>query len=291
VNILAAASGGAIGGVARLPLELLVGTDIALEDAFASVLTETGWFAIAALFTNIVSRLARNEHEMRRALGEAINRQTEMRTQMLNADLQTRRELAEWLHGPIQAELLLAAEDARRIGPMGEPVATRLRHLNDDELRSFAHSLHPTLAELNLYGALQELAHRYRAGTAVTVSADEATIRQVLPPGVAVAAYRTCEEAILNAVKHGGARQVHVTLSQERVAGHLTLTIANDGSGRPESLEPGLGLTLIDTYVRSVDGVWDLAFGAPSGAMLTATIPLVSRVAGGDQPRDADPGQ
>jgi two-component system sensor histidine kinase UhpB len=276
-SVTAAASGGAIGGAVRLPLETLAGTDITVNGAIASVLTEAAWFVIAAVITNVTVRLARNESEMRTALTEALSRQTNMRTQMLNADLETRRDVAEWLHGHLQAELLLAAEEAHGMGASGDAVAARITRLRDDDLRTFAHSLHPTLAELNLIGALKDLVRRYSTSTEVTVSADATTTRQALPPGVAVAMYRTCEEAIGNAVKHGGAQQVSITLTQERSAGRLTLRIDDDGTGRPDSVEPGLGLTLIDTYVRTVGGTWDLQFGpatGATGATLTVTVPL-----------------
>lgn len=276
VSLRAAAAGGAIGGLARLPIELLAGNGVTLtpQDLVASIITEATWFTIAALVTNVTTRLARNEQETRKALGDALRRQTAMRKQMLEADLQTRRDIAEWLHGHLQAELLIAAEDARGIGPTGDALAARLTRLRDDDLRTFAHSLHPTLAELNLFGALQDLVHRYDGSTTVTIDADEATIRQALPPGVAVAAYRTCEEAIANAVRHGGAERISISLHRVHDAGLLLLVIENDGRGKPDTLEPGLGLTLVDTYVRTVGGTWDLQFGATSGATLTVTIPL-----------------
>jgi len=274
ISVRAATVGGAIGGAARLPLELLDDNGIELDASLVSVLTEAGWFLIAALLTNIVARLARNEQDARRELGEALRRQTDIRTQMLNADMQTRREVAEWLHGHLQAELLVAAEEARRMGPEGEDLAIRLAHLRNDELRNFAHTLHPTLAELNLFGALQELVQRYRTSMQVTVTADEATVREPLSPSIAVAAYRSCEEAVANALKHGGARKVHITLAQDRHPGHLTLAVDDDGCGVPEGSEPGLGLTLIDTYVRAVDGTWDLQGGAEAGATLSVSIPL-----------------
>jgi signal transduction histidine kinase len=284
VSVRAAAAGGAIGGAARLPVEVLAGAELNVRDAVASVVTEGGWFLIAALATNMIARLARNERDTRHALAEALRRQTLMRTQMLNADLQTRRDVAEWLHGHLQSELLLAADAARRIGPEGETLAARLAQLRDDDLRDFAHSLHPTLAELNLSGALQVLVRRYASSTSVVLRTDAATARGELPASVAVAAYRTCEEAVANAVKHGGARQVDITIDRDAEAGTLTLVIADDGTGTAGDLEPGLGLALVDTYVRTVGGTWDLRFGvdaltsdgacASAGATLTVTIPL-----------------
>jgi hypothetical protein len=45
-------------------------------------------------------------------------------------------------------------------------------------------------------------------------------------------------------------------------------------SSSTRTVTPGLGLALVDTYVRTVDGSWDLRFGAGTGATLTVTVPL-----------------
>lgn len=287
VSVRAAALGGAIGGAARLPLELLAGAELAVRDAAGSVLTEAGWFLIAALATNTVTRLARNERATRDELAEALQLQTVLRTQMLEADLKTRRDVAEWLHGSLQAELILAADQLRRAGPAGEVVADRLTRLRDEELRGLARSLHPSLAEIDLVGALNELARRFAGITDVTVDVDRELMRSPLPPGVPLTLYRACEEAVANAVKHGAARDVTVTLREDRPSGRILLVVTSEGSpGRedpsslPADVEPGLGLTLIDTHVRTVGGTWDLRFDEGAGATLTVAIPTVERSGG-----------
>jgi len=283
IGLGAATIGGAIGGVARLPLEVLAGTQIGLGVAVASMLTDAAWFMMAALVTNVAVRLARDEHDTRHALNKSLRQQAAMRTQMLAADLQTRRDIAEWLHGHLQSELLLAVDVVRHAGPDGDALASRLTRLREVELRDLAHSLHPVLAEVNLVGALQDLIGRYRNSTHVTLNADEATIREPLAPEVAIAAYRSCEEAIANAVGHGSAQNITVTLTQDRLPGHLTVVTEDDGSSGTGDFELGLGLTLIDTYTRTVGGTWDLTFGPTpgvtsgmtSGATLTVSLPLV----------------
>jgi len=277
ISIRAAVAGGALGGVARLPIEALIhDRQFALQNLIVSGLTQASWFLIAAIITNVTTRLALNEHETRSALIEALRRQTSVHTQLINADVQIRREVAEWLHGYFQTELLLVAEEARRIGPVGAALADRLTDLRQQELRSFAHSLHPTLAEVNLHGALQDLVRRYEATTNVAIDFDAAIIREVLDAEIAVAVYRTCEEAIANAVKHGAAGRIDVTVSllPEQHGGLLAVSIEDDGSGSPGTVTPGAGLTLIDSYVRMIGGTWDLQFGATGGARLGVTIPI-----------------
>lgn len=281
IGLVTAAVGGALGGVVRSSLDVPIGDSVTLRIVVVSATTEMVWFMLLVLIVNLTSRFARNEHEIRHELVASVRRQDTLRLHAANAETQARKEVAEWLHGHLYSELMLIEEDALRFGQAGEALAARLKHARGENLRTYAHSLHPLLAELNLYGALQELALRYTASTTVTVTADASTVRgESLPPGVAVAAYRTCEESIVNAVKHGAARAVDITVTRDRPTGHLEVVIENDGSGRPDDLEPGLGLTMIDTYIRALGGTWALEFRPTSGAVVTASIPLAAAPTG-----------
>jgi signal transduction histidine kinase len=76
------------------------------------------------------------------------------------------------------------------------------------------------------------------------------------------------EEAITNAVRHGGARYVVVQV-EGSPDGHR-ITVDDDGRGAHEAL-PGIGLTL---YERVTGGRWELTTSdALAGARLTALVP------------------
>lgn len=79
---------------------------------------------------------------------------------------------------------------------------------------------------------------------------DEKALGDV-PPKVADVVYRTVQEALTNAVRHGQARQVDVKVAVE---GHrLRLSIQDDGVGAAQVM-PGMGLTGMVSRVQSVGG-------------------------------------
>ena len=117
----------------------------------------------------------------------------------------------------------------------------------------------PALDRMGLVGALQALAERPwgssaepRAGVprpvevelqvVTTSSYDSARHeRGRLPLTVAETTYRVVQEAVTNAVVHGGASTVRVELHEAR--GHLEVTVVDDGSGfDPSTARSGFGL-------------------------------------------------
>lgn len=128
-----------------------------------------------------------------------------------------------WEHDPEEARTMLdrSLEGARR--GLGEA-------------RRAIHALRASpLEEQGLVGALRSLGDTMgeRSGLEVLVvvgniGAVDRSLEQVI--------YRIAEEALTNAVRHSGARNARVDLAER--GGHLSLTIADDGSGFDPSSVP-----------------------------------------------------
>jgi len=96
--------------------------------------------------------------------------------------------------------------------------------------------------------------------------------------------YRISQEAIQNAIRHGGAKRVRIELAA--ADNGICMYIENDGKPLPEArnrsgqeaerLEGGgLGLKLIDYRVEMLGGEWQIVNGAPSGGVrLSIHIPM-----------------
>lgn len=76
---------------------------------------------------------------------------------------------------------------------------------------------------------------------------------------------RVVEEAITNAVRHGGASSVEINVVG--ATGSVRVTVTDDGNG-PARGNPGLGSAILD---HATEGNWALEAG-PIGAVLTATV-------------------
>ncbi|MFC5831799.1 sensor histidine kinase [Nonomuraea insulae] len=134
-----------------------------------------------------------------------------------------------------------------------------------DELRSVAWRIYPTaLDELGLRAALAGVAER--AGVPVTVHYG-LTGRPASE--IETALYFVAREAITNAVKHAGAHDILVVLSEEERT--VSVAISDDGAGGADP--SGGGLSGLARRVLALDGAFtvDSAPGGPT--RIAATLP------------------
>jgi signal transduction histidine kinase len=124
----------------------------------------------------------------------------------------------------------------------------------------------PTLAEL---GTLVE---RMRAaGLPVELSTDGADGE--LPGGVELSAYRIVQEALTNALKHGGPRaRAAVLLRRDRDA--LRLTVSSTGDGTDRTGPPGRGLIGMRERAALHGGTVEAGHAPDGGYEVRATIPV-----------------
>jgi signal transduction histidine kinase len=89
-------------------------------------------------------------------------------------------------------------------------------------------------------------------------------------------AYRVVEEALGNAVKHGGATSVEVVVGASDEG--LQVAIADNGRGFDQSrVQPGLGLGSISARVGRVGGTWTISSAPGVGTRMAVLLPLARR--------------
>jgi signal transduction histidine kinase len=86
--------------------------------------------------------------------------------------------------------------------------------------------------------------------------------------------YRIAQEAVNNAMRHGQATEILITLSAGN--GRGTLIIEDDGLGIPESSpnHSGMGLQIMNYRARMIGGSLRLQNGKNHGTAVTCTFPL-----------------
>lgn len=159
---------------------------------------------------------------------------------IVQAQESVRQRVAQRLHeGPAQslANVLLAAEICERlVGSDPRRAVGELANLKGRvnatlrETRGFIDELlPPTLAELGLVATLRryaaDMAVRYQVEVPANLPPTEPRMKQDRE----IALFRVAQEAILNAVEHGRARNVAVTLQVARDA--VGLTVEDNGTG------------------------------------------------------------
>ncbi|MEI5100527.1 histidine kinase [Streptomyces sp. PmtG] len=107
---------------------------------------------------------------------------------------------------------------------------------------------------------------------------DLAAVEVTVPPAVGAAAYRIVQEALTNAVRHGGPG-LSVAVAVREESGELKVTVTDDGAGAgaaPGSGEPGgFGILGMRERARSVGGSLEAGPRAPDqGFEVAAALPL-----------------
>jgi signal transduction histidine kinase len=232
--------------------------------------------AIALDNARLVGRLRRERAE-RRALAAAL----------VDAQEEERRRVAEDIHdGPVQelvgVSLLLDALSADLHGsaPQLGAEADRAAALARDTLRGLRRAifdLHPVaLQDLGFAAATRTLVQRLEwQGVDVSVEVGAADL---LPPALRTVAFRTCQEAIANVLRHAEPRAVRI--GAHRAGGRVVLEVTDDGRGF-DPAQPGngigeghLGLTALRERAGLVGGDLQVISGAGQGTRIILRLPL-----------------
>jgi two-component system sensor histidine kinase UhpB len=94
-----------------------------------------------------------------------------------------------------------------------------------------------------------------------------------LAPNAELALFRVTQEAVSNALKHGRATSIHVSLT--KAIDGVQLSVADDGGGLagPGAPSRGLGIPGMRERLRQVGGSVVVASNGTAGTMVTARIP------------------
>ncbi len=245
------------------------------------------------------------------AMGTAFNRmvgvlqhnlETERRAVRAERELSDSRELTRWIDHHIEQERRMIARElhdelgqsvtamrsmalsiAQRVAALDPTAASAASLIADESSRLYdaMHGIIPRLTPLvldnfGLAEALNDLAERTRRSHAeVSIALQLDLARATLPADVALALYRTAQEGITNALRHGQAR--HLVLEVQGRAAEVELKLTDDGTGlAPDwSQRTGhYGLRWLTERVESLGGVFRLEAATPRGVALEVRLPL-----------------
>ena len=139
------------------------------------------------------------------------------------------------------------------------------------EIRTAIFDLHTTEEDTGLRRRLLDTAAEAAAGSAVSPSVRiSGPIDTVVPPGVATHAIAVVREAISNAVRHGHAESVTLTVE---AGDDLLVDVLDDGIGIPTDVGRS-GLRNLEDRARECGGQLSVCRVQPSGTRLTWRAPL-----------------
>jgi signal transduction histidine kinase len=222
-----------------------------------------------------VGRLEANFTVMTRQLSSALAAERQRATS--DARGAERARIAREIHDAISQHLFglrMIAAGMRRADPDNQQ-ARAIERISEEALRD----MQTLLAELRpasldgagLAAALLDIcaAYQERLGVAVDASVDDVAV----PAQVEHALLRITQEACANAVRHGAAR--HLSVSLTRQDAHAELAVADTGTGfDPAAPQAGSGLAHIRDRVAELGGTVDIDSAPGRGTTLTVRVPV-----------------
>jgi NarL family two-component system sensor histidine kinase LiaS len=222
-----------------------------------------------------VGRLEANFTTMTRQLGSALAAERQRATG--DARAAERARIAREVHDAISQHLFalrMIAAGMRRADP-GNQQARAIERISEEALRDMQALLiewrPASLDGAGLAPALQEICAAYHDRLGVTVDADLDDV--TVPAPVEHALLRITQEACVNAVRHGNARRLAVSMT--RWDGHVELAVRDTGTGfDPAAPHAGSGLAHIRDRVAELGGTVDIDSAPGRGAALTVRVPV-----------------
>jgi len=242
----------------------------------------------------LVQRVRRQTIERFRSTNEVALRSSLARVRqlaglMINVQEADRSRIARDLHDDACQQLaslaLSVSEVARQRGDVQgarsqEALADIKRRVVGliEAVRRVSYDLHPTtLCRVGLVGALEshciEFERRHDAQVSVTTKGS----LQHTSEDVALCVFRVCQEALRNAVTHGNARRIDISVARSRH--ELTLTIVDDGTGFDLTAAHsgrGLGLVSMEERAHLTGGGLEIVTAVGSGTTIRARIPVAA---------------
>ncbi len=230
-----------------------VGAALENEDLYRSLEDRT------AELERLQIRMIQQHEEERNRLSRELHDETAQVLAAVNMQLGLLREKGD-------EEMAVALDRARSL--VGEGIRS---------IRSVTRNLRPTaLDDLGLLSALRALARDFGSQEALRVDFEEPKKLPALAGDAELALYRTLQEALANAVRHGQCRRVSVSVSAEE--GDVVLDVQDDGVGFPMDDPRGLnrtrgGLAGIRERIAGVGGAFKLENVTGGGAHVWVRVP------------------
>jgi PAS domain S-box-containing protein len=245
----------------------------------------------AMLLGNIQDTTER--HHMEQALRDSKASLSRLSAQVLTAQEDERRRVAFELHDSLGQSLSAIKFMVERVLEVGcsDPSGAGLRTLSSvvpliktsvEEVRRISMALRPsTLDDLGLLATLDWLCREFQvAYPHLRVRKDWPLEETQIPEALKTSIFRVHQEAMNNAVKHGKAQEIRISLV--RTEAHLQMDVVDDGVGfdpllvRLEALDGGFGLGSMRERTEALGGAFAITTRPGEGTRVTARWPQLT---------------
>ena len=215
----------------------------------------------------------------------AIEGRRRLEKEILSVSEREQRRIGEELHDSLGQQLTgiafmtkvlerkLARKSLKQAADVGK--IARLVEQATEQARNLVKGLGPVdLSPEGLVSSLEELARKKSDLFGIRCVFGCDNFYGMDDAAVAVHIYRIVQEAVINAVKHGKAKNVEMVLACGE--DECVLTVKSDGQDFPKEFEAegaGMGLKIMEHRVDIIGGVLDIRAADEGGTILTCTFP------------------
>jgi signal transduction histidine kinase len=262
----------------KTPFLSLLAHDMHFLQLFLMILALPIMF-VAILFEErqqVETRLLKSQEE----LNQNYKRIRDLAGRLIHSQEEERSRIARELHDGLAQQLTVLGIGLDHLESLPEDQLARahsevmeLRRQTDEVafgLREVARQLHSTtLQHLGLPNALKSLCRTFSQQYRITVDLKAEPLEN-LGDAISLCLYRVTQEALNNAMTHGHARRIMVSLARD--ADLLRLSIKDTGIGFDPAVKPeGLGLVSMQERLRLVGGKLCIR-SSPEGTVVEAIV-------------------
>jgi signal transduction histidine kinase len=159
------------------------------------------------------------------------------------------------------------------------------REISSD-IQSLSHELHSSSLEiLGLEAGMRSWCKEFGERQKLQITFQSDNVPR-LPHEISLCLFRVLQEALQNAAKHSGAKQIAVQLAENSGQIHLIVSDSGEGFDVASEQSRGLGLTSMQERVRLVRGSFVIDSKPEAGTTIHVRVPVIAQR---DYPHQAAP--
>jgi signal transduction histidine kinase len=221
------------------------------------------FFFALFLFLFALAVIHRAERSVNRRLEKAKELVDQLkidREELISADEQVREQTSRFLHDRVQSDLMVVGlklktvlgKSSHEVDEVLEAALSRLEKTRTSDLRDLVQILAPNFEAGGIKQALEVLSVQYQSSMKIIIEINSKF--EQLASKELLGAFRIIEQSLLNALVHGPATQVLVSLKTNE-SGVSELIVSDNGPGiSMNEISAGTGTAIIDSWVGILNG-------------------------------------
>ena len=257
-----------------------LGFDFKIEfDFFASPLL-LFWASLLVLIVFALMHYAERNVLERLASANLLNTQLQKaRLDMVLLEEGLRKQTASFLHDRVQSQITIAAMNLATVQAQVAPqtaeeigeIRAHLEKIRRIDLKTVSQSLSPNIEALGLNNAVDEFVNQLDKSMRFLIELKDEDFEN--DPKLALGTFRIIEQAVINSVTHGPAKNVQISAVTD-ARGDIELVIEDDGPGANlAAIAPGVGSAVIDSWVSIMGATKTIESSPGNGYKLSVLMP------------------